>query len=261
VTLHLRFALLTVAIGLALFVVMLLVIESGRRFGVRQAEARGTEARAGVGVVDGAVYGMLALLVGFMFSGAAGRFDERRHLIAHEVNNMGTAWQRIDVLPDEQQNAVRELFRHYTDAVLAWYSEAPGSQRTVLEPPAVTRAQSELWSRSVAASLTPSTPASALFLTALNDMFGAVEEERMARRIHPPSIVFGMLGTAALATALFAGYGLASGSSRNWIYMIGVAATIAIATYVILELEYPRLGLFRVNAMDQALVELRATMN
>jgi hypothetical protein len=113
----------------------------------------------------------------------------------------------------------------------------------------------------VAVSVTPSSPTSALFLTALNDMFGAVEEERMARRIHPPSIVFGMLGIAALATALFAGYGLASGSSRNWIYMIGVAATIAVATYVILELEYPRLGLFRVNAMDQALVELRATMN
>jgi hypothetical protein len=259
--LHLRFALLTVAIGLALFVVMLVVIESGRRFGVRQAAARGTEARAGVGVVDGAVYGMLALLVGFMFSGAAGRFDERRHLIAHEVNNMGTAWQRIDVLPDEQQNVIRELFRHYTDAVLAWYAEAPGFQRTVLEPPAVTRAQTELWSRSVTVSVTPSSPTSALFLTALNDMFGAVEEERMARRIHPPSIVFGMLGIAALATALFAGYGLASGSSRNWIYMIGVAATIAVATYVILELEYPRLGLFRVNAMDQALVELRATMN
>ena len=92
-------------------------------------------------------------------------------------------------------------------------------------------------------------------------MFGAVEAERMARRIHPPNIIFAMLGIAALTTALFAGYALASGVARNWIYMIGVAATIAIATYVILELEYPRLGLVRVNTMDRAVLELRATMN
>jgi hypothetical protein len=83
----------------------------------------------------------------------------------------------------------------------------------------------------------------------------------MARRIHPPSVIFVMLGVAALASAIFAGYGIASGSTRNWMYMVGIAATIAAATYVILELEYPRLGLFRINAMDQALTELRATMN
>ena len=258
--LHLRFALLTLGTGVTLFVVMLLLIEAGRRLGVRQSKLRGADARAGVGVVDGAVYGLLALLVGFMFSGAAGRFNERQHLIAGEVNVTGTAWQRIAVLPDEQQPAVRDLFRHYVDAVLAWYAEAPGAT-TVREPPAVTRAQNDLWARSVIASGRPSTPAGVFYLSAVNEMFGAVEQERMARRIHPPSLIFAMLGIAAVATAIFAGYGIASGASRNWIYIVGVAATIAIATYVILELEYPRLGLFRVNAMDQTLVELRATMN
>jgi hypothetical protein len=91
-------------------------------------------------------------------------------------------------------------------------------------------------------------------------MFGAVERERMARRIHPPLVIFAMLGIAALATALFAGYALAVGTKRNWIYMIGISASAAMAVYVIIELEYPRLGLFRVDAMDQTLVELRATM-
>jgi hypothetical protein len=259
--LHLRFALVTVCISLGLFAGMLVLIEVGRRIGVRQAKLRGTEARAGVGVVDGSVYGLLALLVGFMFSGAAGRFDQRRHLIANEVNVIGTAWQRIDLVPAGQQGVLRQSFRRYVDVLVAWYGETSGTAGTLHEPPALTRAQNELWSGAVAASVSPSTSASALFLVAMNDMFGAVEEERMARRIHPPSIVFALLGIAALATALFAGYGLAGGVTRNWIYMIGVAATIATATYVILELEYPRLGLIRLNAMDQALVELRATMN
>jgi hypothetical protein len=99
-----------------------------------------------------------------------------------------------------------------------------------------------------------------LLLPSLNELFGAVEKERMARRMHPPPVIFAMLGIAALAAALFAGYGLASSTTRSWIYMVGIAATVAIAVYVILELEYPRLGLARVTDMDQTLVELRATM-
>jgi len=259
--LHLRFMLFTVCVGILLFAGMLAFIEIGRRFATRQALARGKDARAGVGVVDGAVYGLLALLLGFMFSGAANRFDARRQLVAREVNVIGTAWQRIDVLAPDEQGAIRQSFRGYFDALLAWYGEAPGSRQTLREPPTLTRAQNELWSRAVALCIAPSTAARSLLLTALNDMFGSVDDERMARRIHPPIVVFAMLGIAALATALFAGYGLASGATRNWIYMIGVAGTIAIATYVILELEYPRLGLVRATAMDQALVELRATMN
>jgi hypothetical protein len=63
-----------------------------------------------------------------------------------------------------------------------------------------------------------------------------------------------------MAAALFAGYGVAAKSTHNWLFSIGVAATVSLATYVIVELEYPRLGLIRVSDMDRALVELRATM-
>src|SRR5262249_35442067 len=97
-------------------------------------------------------------------------------------------------------------------------------------------------------------------LPSLNEMFGVVEEERLARRIHPPAVIFAMLTITAFASALFAGYGIASKSTRNWVFTIRVAATLPLAMYVIVELEYPRLGLIRVSDMDQALVELRATM-
>jgi len=259
--LHVQFLLLTVAVAVGLFVAMLVSLELGRRFGVRQGERRGPDARVGVGVVDGSVYGLLALLLGFTFSGAAQRFDHRRELISEQVNATGTAWQRLDLLAADQQVTTRDAFRRYVDALIAWYGESPSSMETVKEPKQVTQAMNALWSLSVAACQTPrGESARVLLLPALNDMFGATDRERLARRIHPPTVIFVMLGITALATALFAGYGLGSGKSRNWIYMLGIAAAVSIATYVILELEYPRLGLFRVNAMDEALVELRATM-
>jgi hypothetical protein len=43
--------------------------------------------------------------------------------------------------------------------------------------------------------------------------------------------------------------------------MIGVAATIASAVYVIVELEYPRLGIVRVDGADRSLLDVRSTMN
>ena len=72
------FVALTVAFASALFFGMLLLLEAGRRLGLREAAKHGGNARSGVGIVDGVVYGLLGLLIGFTFSGAADRFDKRR---------------------------------------------------------------------------------------------------------------------------------------------------------------------------------------
>jgi hypothetical protein len=69
-----------------------------------------------------------------------------------------------------------------------------------------------------------------------------------------------MLFGLALAGALLAGYGMAGGRARSWLHMVGFAAVLAGAVYVIIDLEYPRLGLIRVDAFDKALVELRDSM-
>ena len=56
------------------------------------------------------------------------------------------------------------------------------------------------------------------------------------------------------------GYGMASSKARNWLHMLGLAFVMAVSVYVILGIEYPRLGFIRVDAFDQALVDLRAGM-
>jgi hypothetical protein len=196
--------------------------------------------------------------MGFTFSGAATRFDNRRALIGQEVNAIGTAWQRLDVLPPERQVVIRTGFLGYLDALLAASTPPSSVAEALREPGAVTRTRNNLWARAVAACLDPSgEPARMLVLPALNEMFDAVDRERTARRMHPPVAIFVMLLLTALATALFAGYDLAS-APRNWIYILGIAATTSVTAYVILELEFPRLGWVRVDPIE--LTELRATM-
>jgi hypothetical protein len=105
-------ALLT-AIGL--FLGMLLFLEIGRRIGVKRLNRHPEGLVKGASAAEGAVFGLLGLLIAFTFSGAASRFEERRHLITEEANAVGTAYLRINLLPSDAQPEVRELFRHYLD--------------------------------------------------------------------------------------------------------------------------------------------------
>lgn len=62
-----------------------------------------------------------------------------------------------------------------------------------------------------------------------------------------------MLFGLALVSALLVRYGMGDAGSRNWVHMVGFALALAVAAYVILDLEFPRLGLIRVDEFDRAL--------
>jgi Na+-driven multidrug efflux pump len=247
--------------ALALFFGMLILLEIGRRIGSRRIAKDPEGARAGAGAVEGAVFGLLGLLIAFTFSGAALRFDTRRQLIVEETNDIGTAYLRLDLLSADAQAPLRENFRRYLDSRLEIYRKLPDLTAAKAELVNTTRLQGEIWRQAVAASHAQgSLPAAPmLLLPALNAMFDISTTRVMAAQIHPPVIIFLMLFGLALASALLAGYAMGA-KSRNWLHMVGFAAITAFAIYVILDMEYPRLGLIRVDTFDQALVDLRNSM-
>ena len=77
---------------------------------------------------------------------------------------------------------------------------------------------------------------------------------------HPPAVIFVMLGSTAVLAALLAGYGMAGRQSRRVLHPLVFAVVMATAIYVILDLEYPRLGLIRIDGADQILVDVRNSM-
>ena len=255
------YALSAIVFTFSLFLGMLLFWEVGRRIGARHIAKEAEGAPAGVGAVEGAVFGLLGLLVAFTFSGAAARFDTRRQLIVEEANDIGTAYLRIDLIPTDAQPALRESFRRYVEARLEVYRKLPDMAAAKEQLLKATQLQGDIWRQAVTACQAAPTPqATMLLLPALNAMIDITTTRTMATQMHPPSIVFVMLFGLALAGALLAGYDMAGAKSRSWIYVIGFAATVAIAVYVILDMEYPRLGLIRVDAFDQVLVDLRESM-
>jgi hypothetical protein len=255
------FTFMTLGLAALLFLGMLGFMEAGRVTGARRIARDAEGSHAGVGVVEGSVFGLLGLLIAFTFSEAANRLSDRKLLIVEEVNAIGTAWKRIDLLPADAQPEIRDGFRRYLDARIEAYRKVPDENAVAEEYAKADHAGQEIWARTAAATRPETvTPASALMPSALNTMFDIAEARRLATRMHPPLIIYVMLAVFALAGALLVGYGMAEAHGRNWIHMIVFSLTIAVAAYVILDLEYPRYGLIRIDDFDRGLVELRATM-
>jgi len=253
------FAFLNLSVCAALFVGMLALQEVGWRLGERHRRRAGADKSAS-GATEGAVYGLLGLLLAFTFSGAGARFESRHHLVVQEANAIGTAWLRIDLLPAAAQPHVRELFRAYTDARIDRFGHASDA---AVGGAALTQSvalQQQIWSAAVAAANeSGQIPPFTLLLPALNEMIDITTTREAAMRLHPPLAVFVMVGTLTLIGALFAGYGMV-GKTRSRVHTVGFAAVLTMALFVIVDFEFPRFGFIRIDAADSLLVNVRQSM-
>src|SRR5215213_4102087 len=136
---------LGVVFSAILFVGVLLLVAVGRRIGNRKLAEEGESATKGFGAVEGAVFGLLGLVLAFLFSGALGRFDARRGLVVEEANDIGTAWLRLDLLPSEAQPVLRELFRRYLDSRIAVYEKLPDQDASEMELARSNALQRDIW--------------------------------------------------------------------------------------------------------------------
>jgi len=249
------------ALPVGVFLGMMAMLEIGRRLGERRHARDPGEARERLGTVEGAIFGLLGLLIAFTFSGAAGRYDQRRELVVQEANTLGDAWARLDALPAATQPPIRDAMRRYVAARLETYRRLPDVDAAMRELRHSEEIQNEVWKASVAACATPEGQrVTMLVLPALDTAFDMTVLRTAAAMHHPPPIIFVMLLALALASALIAGYGMTGGKRRNWAYMLGFAAVIAIAVYVILDIEFPRIGFVRVDAADQMLEDVLESM-
>lgn len=237
--------------SIALLLGLLICVQAGfvlgRRYGVK-GEAN---------TLSGAVFGLLGLLLAFSFSGAASRFEHRRELITQEANAIGTAYLRIDLLPAAAQAPLREAMRKYVQQRLDTYQAMPGSASSARAWADSAATQQQIWTQATtAAQASGSNAALSLVASALNEMFDITTTRLAATRNHPPAVIDLMLFLLALMSALLAGYGMAEGGRVPWLQVMVFAVALTVTVFVIRDLEYPRLGLVRVDAADQLLVEM-----
>ena len=93
------------------FVALTLSVRIGAYF--RSVRALEEDEREDFGIIQAATLTLLSLLIGFTFSMAVGRFDQRKNFEEAEANAIGTEYVRADLLPAADAASVRELLRNY----------------------------------------------------------------------------------------------------------------------------------------------------
>ena len=247
-----------IALPLGLFVAMLFAATAGHRIAAWRSRLRDDASAVGTSAVDAAVLGLLGLLVAFWFSSAGTRLDMRRSLIVEESNAIGTAWLRLDLLPEDAHPGARDEFRSYLDLRLL---QTPGATHTESDAVLAKRlatAQDSIWRRAVAAAPRCQNPqAAALLLDALNAMFDAGTRHRAAFNAHTPVAILALVLLVAIFAAVLAGHDMAGQGRFNWLHIVVFAAVVSLTIWVIYDLEMPRYGLIRIDNYDQTLLDLR----
>ena len=250
------YSLILVGLAAGFFALLLVAMQVGKRLG------RGTDEKSvpGAAVIEGSVFALLGLLVAFTFSGAAQRMAERRDLLVQEVNAIGTAWLRIDMIDAKDQPRLRAQFRGYVDERINYYRNvADLAQRDAIAA-RVGMLQKEIWITSMQAARSSVPPFAASYVGAVNDMFDVATAQTVAQKVHPPVAAYAFLGFLALIAAGLVGVNLAASKRSTRLHQVVYAVVMTAALYIIIDFEFPRIGTIRIDQSDALLVAQRQSM-
>lgn len=238
---------------------MLAFLEWGRRTGRRHFERTQQTTRVRVSAVEASLYALFGLLLAFTFSGAAERFGSRRALAQDEVRAVAAAWKRLDHLPEPGRTRLREfVHRHATENARS-YTEMRSLTQFRDDMRRLGEMEKDIWTEALDVLRQPGVAPVTMPVTgALLALF----EKRMARadaiEKHPPLLIYGMLLALGWVCAFLSGFGMAEAKTRSWTHVAAYVGIVSLTMYIIVDLEFPRLGLIRVD--DGALQAFIQTM-
>lgn len=235
------------AVILLTSVVLLALAEFGYRFGAASRRKNPDNAQSHSGSVQGAVLGLLGLLLGFSFAMAVGRFDARRALVVQEANSISTTWLRTDFLPGPYKNQVRDLLIRYAHLKLDGFDAANDRDELARTANEIAEIHTQLWQNASDASVERNTPVLATFITSLNETIDLDSLRKSALRNHVPGAVWLLLFLVAGCGAWASGYGSGSGGVRSFFNQFLFPLLIAVVITLISDIDRAHKGLIGMN--------------
>jgi hypothetical protein len=242
-----------------LLLLLILCLLGGRYFG--QRTQKDVETSRGAAAVDSIVFAVLGLLVAFTFTAAASRFDERRRLVIDQANAVGTAWLRTDLLPEGDRSAIRSRMTRWIECAIDAARKPVGSKESQAARDEASRLQNEVWRLVISSYEREPRPAVQMqLIPALNEWFDLATMRLEIARMRIPALVITTLLALALIASVLVGFEMSS-KRFNWLHTLVFTGTIAFSIYVIMDMASPREGFIRIDASDQALLDLLDSFN
>jgi hypothetical protein len=196
------------------------------------------DGREDFSVVLGATLTLLALLIGFSFSMAVSRYDQRKNYEEAEANAIGTEYMRADFLPAADAARVRNLLKKYVDERVLFYT-IRSQQRLAKIDADTTELQKELWSAVLPGAAAQPTPLLALVVSGMNDVLNSQGYTQAAWWNRIPIAAWGLMAAIAICCNLLIGYG-AHRTDRRIFLIVPIA--VSVAFFLISDIDSPRGG-------------------
>jgi hypothetical protein len=203
---------------------------------------------ADAGLVLGATLTLLALIIGFTFSMAISRYEQRKNYEEAEANAIGTEYARADLLPPADAQKVRTLLANYTDQRILFYTTRDGEQLRRVNA-AVAQLQAELWSSVVKPATTQQTAVTALVLSGMNDVLNSQGYTQAAWWNRIPPSAWGLMVVIGLCCNLLIGYCIRR-TGMEFVVFLVLTVVLSISFFLIADIDSPRRGIIRVEPQN-----------
>jgi hypothetical protein len=206
-------------------------------------------------ILLGACLTLLALIIGFTFSMAVSRYDQRKNLEEQEANAIGTEYVRAHLLPAADAARVRALLRSYLDQRILFYKSPSGEPLRKINAQTA-QLQTEMWSGVETPAAAEPTFMMALIVAGMNDVLNSQGYTQAAWWNRIPVGAWTLLIAISIFCNLLIGY-RAYGRSTFLFLILPIALSISL--FLIAEIDSPRRGVIRVQ--PQNLESLAESLN
>ena len=206
-------------------------------------------------IVQSAALTLLGLIVGFSFSMAVGRYDQRKNLEEAEANAIGAEYLRADLMPDSAGPATRGLLKRYLDQRILFYETTDQSK---LERVGADTAKlaTDLWASARSVAAAGPTPVSALVASGMNDVLNSADATTAAWLDRIPIPAWWLMVMVGVGSNVTLGFGA---KRFNSLLLLIVPLTVSVSFFLIADIDSPRGGV--VQVLPQNLTRLATSLN
>jgi hypothetical protein len=203
---------------------------------------------ADVGLVLGATLTLLGLIIGFTFSMAISRYEQRKNYEEAEANAIGTEYVRADLLPPAEARKVRDLLADYTKQRILFYRAADGQELSRVDVDTA-QLQTKLWTAVATVAATQQTPITALLVSGMNDVLNSQGYTQAAWWNRIPPSAWALMFMIGLCCNLLIGYCVRRTGSEFVVFLV-LTLVVSISFFLIADIDSPRGGIIRVEPQN-----------
>jgi hypothetical protein len=238
-----------------LFSLLILWLAAQLGAALRKRRALKDNEREDFSLVQTATLTLLGLIIGFSFSMATGRYDQRKNYEEAEANAIGTEYVRAGLLPAADAATVQAQLRKYTDLRILFYQARHQDELRQINADTA-QLQTQMWSAVQASALARPDPVMAVVVSGMNDVLNSQGYTQAAWWNRIPTSAWSLMMAIAVCSNLLIGYG--ARSPRATLHFV-LPLVVSIAFLLIADIDSPRGGF--IHVAPQNLVSLAQSLH